>query len=164
MRRLSLMCALGLVACSEPEGTDAPSLDSLVETGGCSDLTMYAASEDGDLLLVVRYDGELATTAYEEEVPVTVEVDAEGTVELVQGREVLNYYCNDVLEQGAQEVETTWEAVSGSLTLTVTNRGDGEYSADADAELLDVHLQAEGAEDVHIDRMDWSAVVGWWPG
>ena len=164
MRRLTLIPALALIACVEGEPAQPPDLDSLVLEGGCGDVTMYTASNDRDLILVVRFEDELTQAAYDEGQPVTVDVDADGSVELVQGRNVLNFYCNDALEVGAQEVETTWEAVSGSFTLTVTNTGDGEYTADAEVELLDVLLQAEGADDVHIDRMDWSAGVGWWAG
>ncbi len=169
---LSLVSALTLVACEEtppttttPTTTGGPDLSTLVWEGGCGDVTMYAGSEDRSLILVFHHYDNLTEQSYDAGEPITVELEAAGRVELVQGHDVFDLYCNDVLDD--EVVDRTWEAVSGTVTLTVAATGEQDpwaTYADATLELDQVLLQADDEEDVLIDSMSWEAFVGWLPG
>jgi hypothetical protein len=164
-----------LVACEEPDpgtdtgsnNTEAPDLSSLVWEGGCGDVLMYAGSEDRALILVA-WAHQLSQQSYEsgETVTLVVDLSVDDGLELVQGHDVFDLYCNDVMDD--EEVHRTWTPVEGTMTFTVTSTGEatdwGEYFGNADIVLEDVVLESAGAEDVVIDSMTWSSYIGWMPG
>lgn len=162
-----------LVGCgdsdSQLEDIPAPDTLGLSETGGCSDLLMYAGDPSGELILVFSTTG-VAQAAYEAatlEASVELDLATEGSLELWQGTSVTNIPCNDAL-YGDEEVVTSWIALEGSATVSVESEGVHEawdaYPGTATLVLQDVVLSAEGAEDASIESLGWSAYVGWLPG
>ncbi|MGM0575989.1 MAG: hypothetical protein ACQEXJ_09695 [Myxococcota bacterium] len=150
--------------------TPAPDTGLLVDAGGCADLVMSLGSEADDLVLVFDYQGEVAKAAYEAEsgeASATLDVATEASLELRQGTKVTALVCNDALD-GSEEVVTTWTATAGTAHVEVVSDGIHEpwdaYPGDATITLTDVVLEAEGAEQVVIPTLTWSAAVGWLPG
>lgn len=155
---------------SQLELAPAPDLTGLVDASGCADLMMALGDPSGELVLVFSYDGALAQQAFESgtgAASAALDLASQGSLELWQGSSVTNLPCNDALT-GDEEVLRSWLTVSGSAALTVTSDGVHEpwdaYPGTADLELSDVVLSSEGAEDVVIESLGWSAYVGWLPG
>lgn len=148
----------------------APDLADLVDPGGCSDLAMTLGSTAGDLVLLMVYNGGLSQAAFDAKdgtASASLDLSVEGSLELWQGIDVTNIPCNDALN-GTEEVVTLWTAVSGTAQLDVVS--DGEHKAwDAwpgttTLVLSDVVLSADGAADVSIPTLSWTAYTGWLPG
>lgn len=165
-KRSAPLLLLALVAC---ESAEAPDLDSLVVEGGCGDVVMYVGSEDRSLVLVAHAENlsEQSFLAGATPVSVTYDLaDEPDRLELLQGHDVFDLYCNDVLTD--QRVDTTWTPVSGRITVTVTSTNEatdwGEHYGDATILVEDVVLESPVAEDVTIDSMSWEAYVGWMAG
>lgn len=172
-KKLMPLVLIPLVGCEEPPGgtgpgnPEAPDLSSLVWEGGCGDVLMYAGAEDRGLILVAWAE-QLSQQSYEsgETVTLVVDLSVDEGLELVQGHDVFDLYCNDVMDD--EVVERTWTAVEGTMTFAVTSTGEatdwGEYFGNADLVLEDVVLESAGADDVVIDSMTWSSYIGWMPG
>lgn len=181
MPRTSLLCALALtIGCSE-DGSDtaeeatghtteehltaAPDLTALTDDGGCSDviLTRYAA--DGGLSLVLSLHDGLAADAVATgaQQSATVDLSAEGSLVLRAGSSVTWLECTDTFDD-SQIIETEWTAVSGSVALTVAPQEGSDMPALGTVTITDAVLSADGAEDVAISSMSWSAGVGWVAG
>jgi hypothetical protein len=149
--------------------TPAPDLGALVNAGGCSDLAMTLGSDDKDLVLIFT-TSDVTTAAYDAKAgtaTVTLDLATDGSLELWQGIDVTNIPCNDAL-YGTEVVVTTWTVVSGTAEVSVVSSGEhepwDEYPGDGTLSLTDVVLSADGAEDVTIDSLSWTAWVGWLPG
>ena len=104
-------------------------LSSLSMEGGCGDVVMYAISEAEDLLLIFSYQGGLTQAAFETAAPASASLDlsAEGSLELWQGLKMKNLVCNDYTE-GFEEVHTLWTASSGAASVEVVSDGDDSGS------------------------------------
>lgn len=178
-----LLCALALtIGCDEgsdtaedteePTGhtteahlTAAPDLADLTDDGGCSDviLTRYAA--DGGLSLVLSLHDGLAADAVATgaQQSAAVDLSAEGSLVLRAGSSVTWLECTDTFDD-SQVIETEWTAVSGSVALTVAPQEGSDMPALGTVTITDAVLSADGAEDVAISSMSWSAGVGWVAG
>ena len=148
----------------------APDVALLVDPGGCSDLAMTLGSQAGDLNLVFVHNADVAKTAYEAAdgtASVTLDLATEASLELWQGIQVTFLTCNDAWN-GNEEIVTTWKATAGTASLQVVTQGEHEpwdaYPGTGTLTLTDVVLSAEGAVDVLIPSLTWSAAIGWLPG
>ncbi|HJN75304.1 MAG TPA: hypothetical protein QGF58_15350 [Myxococcota bacterium] len=147
----------------------APDLSDLSQAGGCVDLVMTMGDPSGELVLIFNHGAGLAQQAFEGEgtAQATLDLATEGSLELWQGVAVTNIPCNDAL-YGNELVVSTWTVTSGVAEVEVVSDGSstawGEYPGGATLKLTDVVLSEEGAEDVEIDELEWTAWVGWMPG
>ena len=159
---------LSLLAGCPFEDSAPPEVDlsRLTEAGGCRDVVLYIASEEGDLMMVFEHYGELARAAYEAGglAEREIELPLEGNLWLWEGQRLPNLECNDFTD-GSEVIDRTWTVTSGSAYLSVDTRGvskvPGEYLGDGVIVLTDVVLESDDGDPIEIETMSWSALVGW---
>jgi hypothetical protein len=143
-------------------------LEQLTEAGGCGDV--YIGVTNPAATIGLLFDGApLCQIAYDmggPQVRVSELPSADVELSLVLGT-VLDDGCNDV-GMGPQ-ITTQWNAVSGTVTLTVVPTGNmpepWSLPADATLELTNVTFEGNGLDPVVIDSLIVPDVaVGWFPG
>jgi hypothetical protein len=132
--------------------------------GGCADVVLFAVDARDELMITFRADG-LVQEAQGTGVPTETVIDlpADDVVLIVeQGSSVSDATCDDVVMQGGPRVGRTWTATAGSATLRISPREGGGR---ADLVLEDVVFEADGEDEVTLERLEWQDVsVGWLPG
>jgi hypothetical protein len=143
-------------------------LEQLTEAGGCGDVYIGVTNPGATIGLLFN-GADICQQAYDmggEQVRVSELPSADVELRLVVGT-VLDDGCNDV-GMGPQ-IQTQWDAVSGTVTLTVVPTGmmpqPWDLAADATLELTNVTFESNGLEPVVIDSFIVTDVaVGWFPG
>jgi hypothetical protein len=138
---------------------------TLSNRGACGDAVFYASNAEHSVMLYMNVDTGLAleaTNTGEVQTASYTLPDAQIEVRLDQGIGVDDATCDDVVEGAGPQVLATWSAISGSVAVTVTPRGD--YGSDADAQLVGAELSGDSGT-LTVDRLEWTDVfVGWYPG
>lgn len=150
-----------------PEGDDVAA--RLTGSGGCSDILLYAYAPDGSLLLKLLGTDLIAATydGADEETVYTLP-DAALSVTLDEGIGLNEVACNDV-STGDAVVKHSYDAVAGTVTLTITPTAD-DYEetsrpAFADALVEGLVVQEAGTGDAYeVSTLEITAGVGWYPG
>lgn len=157
-------------------GAPTPGLDlagALTVFGGCSDLTMYASTAEGDWVLLLRDSSGVVEAAHGTGEPVTLrydlsmDYDHSPSLVVQQGSGLRDLYCNDVVSE--YSIDHTWVPKSGILELTIVPTGDaepwGEYPSNATLELdKALFVSDDAGYDVFLGRFKMEAAVGWLPG
>ncbi|RME22309.1 MAG: hypothetical protein D6798_16120 [Deltaproteobacteria bacterium] len=151
-------------------GTDIAS--RLTRTGGCSDLVVWATSDDETWALWVVEDGGMVQAAHDAGATISstwdmgMDLTDAPDVTVLQGSNLGVLFCNDVAE--TYTIDHQWTMVDGTLTIEVTPTGDatkwGEMPADATLTVTDGVFSASGIEDVLISSFETTVAVGWLPG
>lgn len=161
---LALLPVAGLAACADSDpaahivgpSTTAPAAVELTRSGGCGEAFLWAASDDGRVVVTVGVEVE----RFSAREPVTIEVDLadpEFDAALLRGHaDLTRNLCVDVLEEDAEPDETvpltagTGELVIGPVSTDVSRCGDVTGTLDlADVEAEDgtrigtVHAETE---------------------
>ncbi len=170
---LITLALIALAACSPAEDeVGAVDLDSLTETGGCADVTMYAANPEGSAILWVQLSGSVLEDAYAEGVDSVVRSfvlgeDPDIEVSIDVGSNVAERACNDVMTEYV--IDERWVAIEGTVafeaTLTAEEAEPWNMPADATVTLTEVLLEEQdtGAQML-IGSLTIEAGVGWLPG
>lgn len=156
---------LATVGCAAPLAGDFES--TLTEEGGCGDMFVYAVDAADEILLTVEADGPVAAAAGEDAVVHYSLPDAGVAITVDVGSSISDAICDDVIENGGPDVQSTWTAVSGDVHLELTFPTDTAAGSDPTArvELTDVVVESEAGEQVTIEAFTWEDVlVGWLPG
>jgi hypothetical protein len=166
---LTLLAGCNLVGGATTPFTEVPALP---DQRGCSDVYVYATSEDGAVTLRFQVSGTLEA-AYDGTASQQWSADdAAIDLALEQGRNLDQEGCTDVVDfengEPVVQVDTTWLPTSGTVSLDLTPTGDvfNECDAPADAVLtLDsVVFESPDGDEVTVDHLEVSAGVGWCPG
>lgn len=154
-----------LAACGAPDlqpGFELP----LTETGGCGDVVVFARDPDRHVGLMVRTDDALVSS-----IPESMTYDltsAESAtarwLTAYQGVEVGEIWCNDV-STGAEQLERSWSAVAGAMTVDVTPDGSGGGLADVAITGATLQADDDAEATVELASFAWTGIaVGWLPG
>lgn len=148
---------------------------ALSTTGGCADMTVYAANPDATIALQLRVDG-LVAMVEESGEPVMVEYvadDPDLQLEVSFGSDLLEETCNDAVVVEPTVLEH-WVApafdVPAPGTVTIAVMPDAGSGPRATVTLDGVWIRRDGPGDVfdvpmlieHLEITDVS--VGWLPG
>jgi hypothetical protein len=137
--------------------------------GGCGDVFLWAATEDGTSAVTVEWTGGASqawdNARFDEAATLP---DVRITVTLVTGRQLSTYYCNDLIQAG-QGTDREIPAVAGTATLVVEPNRDGMKPAALAAltlESVNFDVIVGGEPEVwHLDGLEWRDVlVGWLAG
>jgi hypothetical protein len=143
-------------------------LEQLTQAGGCGDV--YIGVTNPGATIGLMFNGApLCQLAYDmggPQVRVSQLPSTDVELRLVLGTS-LDEGCSDVAP--GPQISTQWDAVSGTVTLTVEPTGNMpqpfNLPADATLELTDVTFESNGLDPVVIDSLIVSDVaVGWFPG
>ncbi len=144
----------------------------LTQTGGCSDVAIWATSADQSWALSVVDDSGMVQSAHDAGTTVTatwdmgMDLTEAPTVRVLQGSDLGVLFCNDVAEP--YTIDHEWAMVGGTVTIAVTPTGSskspGDISADATLTLTDGVFSASDADDVVISSFETTVGVGWLPG
>ncbi len=159
---LILSAALGCG--SDPLGPDFAA--DLARFGGCADVLFYAVDADDEVMITFRADGLVAAAREAGTETSTVVTFPSDAVELKveQGSRISDATCDDVIENGGPRVRHTWTARSGTATVRIRPE-EGSGGGRGDLVLEDVVLTSGGADEVVLERLEWTDVgVGWYPG
>jgi hypothetical protein len=138
--------------------------EQLVEQSGCSDVFVFAYDDDSRLALTFTVDGGYATEATETGMPVDVELEVGGAVEVQinTGFDLQSAYCTDVGGKGS--ITGTWTATEGTAALHIEIVDDQPR---ATVTLSDVIFapDAPAVGDYFLgDYVFTDVLVGWLPG
>jgi hypothetical protein len=142
-------------------------LEQLTEAGGCGDVYIGVTNPGATIGLLFN-GADICQLAYDmgDQVRVSELPSADVELRLVLGT-VLDDGCNDVGE--GPQITTQWDAVSGTVTLTVVATGmmpqPWDLASNATLELTNVTFEGVGLDPVVIDSLIVTDVaVGWFPG
>ncbi len=110
-------------------------VDSLTESGGCMDFTVWVRNAEDTLVVVAQGEG-AAHAAHQAgetvETGGTIEPGADGwvlqSVQVWQGEHVSQGLCTDDIDQ-VPDIQRTWEGEYGSYTMTATPTGTAEQGS-----------------------------------
>lgn len=118
---------LGLAACGDDEATESRSSEVVLSEGeACGDVYFWAASESGDVAVIVMVDARDRSTTE----PTTIELalpDPTVVVEVLEGEDLSRNFCTDVIDL-ASEPQGRQHAVAGEGTITLGPAPEGPSS------------------------------------
>lgn len=166
MRALLLILILLVTAgCgSHPLG---PRFDQrLTHFGGCGDVVFFVVDSEDEVMVTFTATGLVAAAREAEaETSTVVELPSDDVaLRVEQGSRISDATCDDVIENSGPRVQRSWTAMSGTATVRIRPLED-EGGARGDLVLEDVVFTSGGADEVSLERLEWSNVsVGWFPG
>lgn len=165
MRTIVGVVLLATSGCgTDPLGPDFVS--QFTHFGGCADVVFFAV-DDADEVMVTFQAAALVAAAHGAGTETTSVIDLPSAgVELtiVQGSEVSDATCDDVIENQGPVIDRTWVAQSGTATVTIRPLANEDY-ARGDLRLEDVVFVSSRGDEVVLAELEWTDVfVGWLPG
>lgn len=175
MKKIQLMMAFFLItllsfSCNKEKIiTDFTGSTFTQNAKGCGAFFVYKFNADKDLSITVRGDRDaLNLNTSEQEFELGNAADL--SVKVAQfNKSAPDFYCNDIVEEGAAEKIHSWDGINGTVRIQITEDSisvsEYELIYKVSVKIEDVEFMDSNGNTQEVDAVEFSDVrVGWLPG
>lgn len=157
--------------CPSTEAALPSGFESTLSTSGCADMTVYGATPDGSIGLVLStgldFDPVADAVAAGETTTTTHEVGEFNRLSVLVGTNVTYLECNDAIDRTAYEIQQEWLATAGTVEIEIIPEMDApkfDTQGFATVTITGLEVTFEGMTET-LDTVTFEDVgVGWLPG